>query len=392
MSARRLSILLAVFALSLSSAARAQHGDPSPAQMLFDLQNLQTSIAQGDKAAYAGQPSMLHDMGVAFSAASPDVWKNTDNIHAAIAFVLSGGPPRSIEPLMQSGGLPKEEDRLLRGALAYVVGREDEARSLLGGVDAKTLDLRLAGQVAFVQSMLLASKDKKKAVEMLDLARLLAPGGLVEEAALRREISLTAEMRDVDRFTALSRQYLNRFSKSIYAANFIATIAFTVARLGLAEDLVNFHKFDSLTAALPAAAQSGFYLAIARAALVDAKVEVADVAARIALLQAPEQSADETRGKFYGAAARMLTADYDQSVAELNAIDRKKLPKRDIALLAAARDVAKHLREPPQEIAAMQSVPPAADSHKDADGAMATIRLAEAAVARSDALVLERSR
>jgi chemotaxis protein MotC len=392
MTGLRLPILLAVFALSLSSAARAQHGDPSPAQMLFDLQNLQTSIAQGDMAAYAAQPSMLHDMGIAFAAASPDVWKNTDNIHAAIAYVLSGGPPRSIEPMIQSDGMPKDEDRLLRGALAYVVGREDEARSLLGGVDAKTLDLRLAGQVAFVQSMLLASKDKKKAVEMLDLARLLAPGGLVEEAALRREISLTAEMRDADRFTTLSRQYLNRFSKSIYAASFIATIASTVARLGLAEDLVHFHKFDSLIAALPAAAQSGFYLAIARAALVDGKVEVADVAARMALLQAPDQSADEMRAKFYGAAARVLTGDYDLSVGELNAIDGKKLPRRDLGLLAATRAVAKRLRDEPPEIVAARFVPPAADSHKDADGSMATIRLAEAAVARSDALALERPR
>jgi chemotaxis protein MotC len=363
-------------------------GDLTPAQMLFDLQNLQKSIAQGDKAAYAAQPVMLHDMGVAFSAASPDLWKKPENVHAVIAFLLSGGPPRSVAPLIESDGLPKEDGRLLRGALAYVVGRNDEAQTLLGDVDAKTLDLRLAGQVAFVQSMILTSKNKKKAIELLDLARLLAPGSLVEEAALRREISLTGEMHDVDRFTTLSRQYLSRFIKSVYAESFITSVGSIAARLGLAEDLINFHKFDGLVASLPAETRCGFYLAIARAALIDGKVEVVDVAARMALLQAPPNSAEDARGRFYGAAARMFTGDYDQSVAELNTIDPKRLPKGDVALLAATQDVGKRLRE----AAPRQSASPSAKSEKGDDGAMATIHLAEAAITRSDPLVSERSR
>jgi chemotaxis protein MotC len=376
-----------VLVVALSSAAPAWAGDPTPAELLFDLQNLQTSIAHGDKAAYSAQPIMLHDMGVAFSAASPDLWKNPENIHAAVAYLLSGGPPRALEPLVQIQDLPKDEDKLLHGALAYVVGREDEARNLLGGVDAKTLDLRLAGQVAFVQSMLVPAKDRKKAIELLDLARLLAPGGLVEEASLRREIGLAAEQRDVDRFTTLSHQYLSRFLKSIYAENFITSVGSMVARFGLAENVENFKKFDGLAASLPPQARLSFYLVIARGALVDGKVEAADVAAQMALLQTADQSVDQARARFYKAAARTLTGDYEASLADLNAIDTKKLPRRDVALLAATQEVAKRLHEPPNEDAVKQAALAAADTNKGEGGAMATIRLAEAALSHSDALL-----
>ncbi len=383
MTARRLLIALATLFISWAGARAG--GVSSPLAMLADLQNLQAKIAQGDKAAYAAQPAMLHDMAVAIANADPDLWKQPDNVHAAVAFVLSGGPPRAVAPLAESEGIDKEDRQLLRGALAYVLGREEEAQNLLGGVDARTLDLRLAGQVAFVQSLLVSSRDKKKSVELLDLARLLAPGGLVEEAALRREILVSGEMRDVDRFTLSACQYLNRFSKSIYAENLVRSIAQTVARLGLAENLVDFHKFDNLAASLPVDARRGFYLAISRAALVDGKVAVAEAAARLSLAQPYGDRIEDARGKFYGAAARVLGDGYEQSLAELNAIDAKQLPKPDVALLAAARDVASRLRSPPPPDESPAS-PAAGGTAKNDEGVMATIHLAETALARSDRL------
>jgi chemotaxis protein MotC len=386
MIGRPVIVLSVGFFLSFAGPAQAAGDAPSPLKMLTDLQNLQAKIAQGDKAAYAAQPAMLHDMGSAIAAADPEVWKQPDNIHAAVAFLLSGGPPRAIAPLTQIEGLPKEDEKLLRGALAYVVGRQEDARNLLGGFDAKTLDLRLAGQVAFVQSMLLSDENKKKAVELLDLARLLAPGGLVEEAALRREIWIAAEMHDVDRFTLVSCQYLNRFSKSVYAGNLIRGIAETVARLHLAEDPAELHKFDSLAASLPIDARRGFYLTISRGALVAGKVEVADAAARLSLAQPNGEPMGEARGEFYGAAARLYGDQYDKSIAELDAIDAKKLPKRDLALLAAVKDVALRLRAPPPPPAELPPVSPPADLAKGDATIMATIQMAEAALARSDAL------
>src|SRR5581483_11100164 len=147
-------LLIAMTALAISWAGARADSLSAPLRMLADLQNLQAKIAQGDKAAYAAQPAMLHDMAVAIAGADPEIWRQPDNVHAAVAFVLSGGPPRAVAPLLQIEGMDKQDGQLLRGALAYVLGREDEAQNLLGGVDARTLDLRLAGQVALAQSLL----------------------------------------------------------------------------------------------------------------------------------------------------------------------------------------------------------------------------------------------
>jgi len=378
-------------ALAISAFSACADEAPTPMQMVVDLQNLQVKIAQGDAAAYAAQPAMLRDIAIGFAAAKPEVWKSPENCRAAVAYLLSGGAPRAIAPALESNVAPKEEENLIRGALAYVVGREEEAQNLLGGLDVKALDLRLAAQIAFAQSVLVTAKDKKKALELLDLARLLAPGGLIEEAALRREVFLAGDIRDIDRFTLLSRQYISRFPHSVYADNFLRSFAAIVARLGLAEDLANFRKFDSLTAALSPDNRRALFLTIARGALINAKIEVADASSRMAMLQAAPGGQDEARGELYHAIARLVTDGYDEGFGALRTLDGKKLSKRDALLLAAARAVADRLRAPDQapdsQTAPQAPSPPAADAD-----AMATIQLAEAAVARSDSLVGEKKR
>jgi chemotaxis protein MotC len=384
MIARRLAIAFAFFGMLAAGAVKADEGDVSPLQLLTDLQNLQLRIAQGDAAAFAAQPAALHDMAGAFAAAKPEVWKDPANLHAAVAFVLSGGSPHVIAPLLDIEGLSKQDDALLRGALAYLVGRSEDAQRLLGGLDARSLDLRLAGQIAFIQSVLITAKDKKKATELLDQARLLAPGGLVEEAALRREIFLVGDLKDSDRFVRLSRQYIDRCPKSMYAEGFLKSLPPIIARYRLAEDLIDFQKFESLAESLSSTTRRGLFLAVARAALVDGKVQTADVAARLALLLVPPDSSDEARGKLYGAAARMFVGDYDRSLTELSQVNVKKLSPRDVALLGATREMAKRLRDVPDAAAAPPASANAASDKNNDDDAMATIRLAETTVAQSN--------
>ncbi|HYA74001.1 MAG TPA: hypothetical protein VEF36_12675, partial [Roseiarcus sp.] len=197
MKARRL--VEAFVALTLGIGACAPASAQSISALAADLQTLQVQIASGDKSAYAAQPERLKAIGAAIAAAKPEVWQSKSETDAAIIYLLSGGQPREIVQLLESGAVPKSEVSFMRGAVAYIAGNEAEAKKLLGDIDPRTLDLRLAGQVAFAQSVIETSRDEKKAMALLDLARLLAPGGLVEEAALRREISLAGNQRDIDR-------------------------------------------------------------------------------------------------------------------------------------------------------------------------------------------------
>ncbi len=372
-------------ALTLTVSASAEEAAITPVQLVNTLQNAQAQIAQGDSAAYAAQPKLLREISEAFSAVKPEVWQKSRNARAAVIYLLSGGQPRIVTRLLEGGNIPKDDENLVRGALAYELGHEVEARQLLGALDPKSLELTLGGQVAFVQSILLTTVDARKAVALLDLARLLSPGGLVEEAALRREAALVGDIApDADKFMALAGQYMNRFPKSPYADNFLKSFTAALLRLRLAEDVANFPKFELMMANLGRDDRRSLFLTIARTALVSGKIAMADVAASKALTLAAADSADAARGRLYQAAGRTLTDQYESGVAELQAIDPKKLSKPDAALLAAARSVALRVRET-TAAAAAAGAPTAAPDQQD-DLASATIHLAEAALLKAQSV------
>jgi chemotaxis protein MotC len=374
----------AIFAALVGVAAAS----PTISDLTMDLQNLQVRIAAGDKAAYASQAERIGAIGAAIVAAKPEVWQSKRETDAAVIYLFSGGQPRDIVRLAESGAVPASEIPLMRGAIAYVLGNEPEAEKRLSAIDARRLPLRLAGPMAFAQSVLETGRDKVRAIELLDLARLLAPGTLVEEAALRREIMLEADQRDVSRVALLARQYASRFGASVYAESFLQTLAGALAQSGAIDSSANFTKFQGFFAALPPDMRRGFLLGLARAATMMGRFDVAAAAAAAALEGVAPDSVEEARGKLYEATARILTPDYDGGVAELQSVAASKLDRHDQELLAAARGVAAFMREPPTASAA---APPTNDAAATAsagpnDAIAQTIAFAEAALGRTEPL------
>jgi len=383
-SGRSLVCMLAAAAIAASlggAAASAQ----TISDLTSDLQNLQARIAAGDKAAYASQAERISAVGAAIAAAKPEVWQSKRETDSAVIYLLCGGQPRDIVRLVESGAVPAVEIPLMRGVLAYVLGNEAEAEKRLAQIDARRLSLRLAGPMAFAQSVIETSHDSAKAIELLDLARLLAPGTLVEEAALRREIMLEADQHEVDHVARLARQYASRFRASVYAEAFLQTLAGALAQSGAIDSPDNFSKFRGFFVALAPEGRRGFLLGLARAAILNGRFEVASMAAAAALDGASPDTVDEARGKLYEAMARILTLDYDAGLAELQSVASARLDRHDQELLAAARGVAAFLHEPPVALAAPS---PAADATAMAsanpnDGIAQTIVLAEAALSRT---------
>ena len=121
--------------------------------------------------------------------------------------------------------------------------------------------------MAFAQSVLATSHDTAKAIALLDIARLLAPGTLVEEAALRREAILVADQHQVDRVALLARQYASRFGGSVYADAFLQSLAGALTQSGAIDSAENFAQFKGFFAALTPESRRGFLLGLARAAI-----------------------------------------------------------------------------------------------------------------------------
>ena len=202
-----------------------------PVELTRTLQLLQDRIARGSTQAHVAQRQLLGHIEQRLTALDPETWAEAENVRAAVTFALAGGGPAVLRALLTSGKATEAEQPLALGALAYLEGREREARAKLAGIDPRTMPAGLAGQLALTQSALMVREAPAKSLELLDLARLLAPGTLVEEGALRRQIFVVAQGGDARRFEALSIQYLRRFRHSVYAGNFRQRFAAALTRL-----------------------------------------------------------------------------------------------------------------------------------------------------------------
>jgi chemotaxis protein MotC len=379
---RRVALILA--ALLAAGLAEAETRSATISEMTDELQRIQTRIAHGDKAAYVAQIGQLNAIGAAVAAARPETWRDKREADSIVAYILSGGSLAEVAPLVRGDALIESERSLARGAVAYITSHEADALTLLRAIDPGGLDRRIAGQVAFARSVLETTRDPKAAVSLLDWARLLAPGGLVEEAALRREVVLLAEARDVSGAARLTHDYAVRFGASLYAPDFFRDLARRIGRGGFAKEPADYQLFSRAASALAAGERLDFQLTLARTAIVNGRFGVASAAATDALREAPANSPDEARARLYLNAARIFLDGSDSALANLNALP--KLDPSDAALLAAIRNAAAQFRLTPSPAAVEQQAASAGDEKAGAEAQ--TIRDAEAALKRTASLAV----
>ncbi len=312
----------------------------APYMAVRSLQVLQEMVAHGSTSAQGAQPKLLSHIADVFAAADPAVWKERRNAQAAVLYLFSSGKPAVVRALLARAVFAPESDRLLKGALAYAEGEDGVAKALLGKIEPKSLPQSVGGHLALVLATLFATDDAAKAGRMLDEARLLVPGTLVEEAALRRQIFLSADAATLDKFVSLSRQYIRRFHTSVYASNFKHRLTSFATAIAVSGDLTRLAKLDPVLAELPAAERRALYLELAQAALVQGKTMTGRYAADRAVLLAQDSSVDAARAKLYAAAASAPTDDAGAGRSILAQVDPSRLSARDAELREAAMAVA----------------------------------------------------
>ncbi|WP_370674100.1 chemotaxis protein [Pleomorphomonas sp. PLEO] len=386
---RRVLFLVSLLAAGPLAAADATADALQPFEMVRTLQMLQAQIAGGNAAAVAAQRELLVVMEGKFLAADPAIWQDGRNARAAVTYTLSGGSPRLMRGLLARTPPIAVETNLAAGALAYIENREDEARKDLLPLDARSLPMSLGGQVALVQAGLVAREDLGRAIHLLDDARLLMPGTLVEEAALRREVFLVAQKGDLDHFEFLSRQYLRRFGTSIYAEDFRQRFATAIARLGIADGDDRFPRLEAILKSSDPENQRALFLQLAQAAVVHGKLTTARSAAADAAKLSPLGGGDAMRAGLYDAAASIVAGNDIADVAKLlGNLNRRQLARRDADLLDAAVAVAGAVGEVPTVPTPLDPVPVvSADAKRGDTWVTDNMRTAEADLAAADALL-----
>ena len=317
-----------------------------PYAMLRTLQSLQERIAHGDIRAHEGQRALITRVAETFLRADPEAFSDPRNANAAVSFVLGGGPPIVLERMLALDPKPAVDSDLLAGALAYVHGREEDARERLAGFDPRALPGYLGAQIAIARAALIVREDPKEAVRLLSLARLLAPGTLAEEAALRREIFVEGQRGELERLEFLAVQYLRRYRHSVYAGNFRQRFITLLATLDFADSLDDFMRLENVLAQMDGEGKRDLYLFFARHALLSGRLDLARYASERAAGFSAGDSEEEERARFYFAAAQIVTPAYEPAVEILLALDPERLPEADIPVLEAAMVTAAAIGRP----------------------------------------------
>lgn len=384
----------AVEAVSADNAAPVVPLDPSgPVALARSVQALQDRVAMGDKDAHLAQRRVLAEVSAAMLQMDDAVWLQSKNLRAAVTVVLSGGDPRLLRKIIAHKEPQGIDGALVKGALAHVEGRRRDAVDALKDIDVRELDASIAGHIALTQSMLVEKDEIAKSLALLDLARLLSPGTLVEEAALRRGAVTASAAGKFDKFETLCSEYLRRFPRSVYAQSFRRQLAKALLNETYGNDPTRRKNIETVLAEMPREDSKEVYLAIAEEGISSGAVELTRFAVRSVTPGLAPDSPERERARLYDSAALVATEEMSQGVENLNSIDKQKLTDPEVELVDAALAVAEEVkREPPPFDD--EAEPPAlskAGLKRDRNGVAATQPSAERAqqlIDRVDQLLL----
>jgi chemotaxis protein MotC len=323
---------------------------PGPMQLVRTLHLMQDQIAIGSTEAHAGQRGLLSILDERFMSLEAETWQTSKNVRAAVSLVLSGGNPSILRKLLELGSsIISESDKpLIEGALAYVEGREEAAQTALASLDPHSLPPTLGAQLALVQSALNVRKNAAKSDELLDFVRLQAPGTLLEEAALRRQVFVASQTNNIEKFQSLATEYLRRYRHSIYAGNFRQRLASALTRIDFGQESSRFDGMVEMMTELEPEARRDLYLLAARSSIEQGFTTSARLMADKAQELARADKASATRAKLYRAAS-MITSPQaiNSAVEDLRGLDRSVLPDSDLSLLESALFMAGQIRKMP---------------------------------------------
>ncbi len=342
------SVAFAAAAL-VPSVSRAQDESAlAPYIMLRSLQFVQDTVVVGDHSAGEMQRFMLNKIDQRLRSAPSSTFDDPRNVDAALIYAMSGGNPATLEYLVDRDISGNFDTRVADALRKYLAGKGTLIAASLGQMATEYRDQRIGAYIALVSGNVTVPKDPVGALQFYDMARLAAPGTIVEEAALRRSVAIAVDADLVEKGLGYARKYARRFIHSPYAGQFadffVQLVVEHYPRVGEAD-------IDGTIAFMDAERRREVFLRIARSAAVQGKNELARLASsKAAGLSGLEPGTPETLAKLYGELANIPTPNVGEAVEGLAQISDEQLSPRDRALRQAAHFVAEEvLRQPVAE-------------------------------------------
>ncbi len=349
--------------LLVSSVAAEDAAAINPVEEIRTLSRIQNGLTNGQTSGLRVQHIVIRSIGHKFLSAPPEIWSERKNADAAIRFLLSGGDPSFARIGAVQDALPETHRRLFAAALAFAEGGRTKARRLLVGVNPRSLPPMIAAHIALVTGILLSRHKPELARKYLEDARLLGSGTLIEEAALRRQTSVSVAINKFDSFRGVADTYARHYRDSVYLGVFRERFAQNVltvldkgnkARIKWLIDHIKRYNKDE---------QVAYSTLIAREAVLRGRPEIVAALTELGLDGKPASADMAAQLALYKSATSIFGKDPDEGAELLSLVDVERLEKDDMAIYRAASHLLQQIREWPEPKAsgeASQGEPPKA--------------------------------
>jgi len=343
-------LLMGVSLLLAAGHAEAQ-SDLPPAKILRSLQFVQDSVVMGDHSARDMQKFLLSAFDTTLRTSDMSVFSDTKNADAALIYIMSGGNPATLNYLVAKDVQGYFDSRVVNVLQKYLSGRGGLVDKVVSDLIPEYRNNRLGPYLMLIAGNIAYTKDPAAALPFFDDARLSAPGTIIEEAALRRSIMATMQLKQPDKGRVYARKYAVRFLHSPYASQFADLfVSLAIDSFGP----VTTKDIGEIAELMDAERAQEIYLRIARQASLQGKMELAQFAAEKANGIA-EDTGDTTReplSKLYSGLSDISGQDVLAAQEKLASIPESELSPRDLALRNAAKTIAEQIMQPPSLAAA----------------------------------------
>jgi chemotaxis protein MotC len=341
---------------AMAPPAKSEEQSIEPRQLLASLQRVQDSIAAGDISALPAQRQLIAMLDESFAKQAEGGHAEPPDVTSILIFALSGGNKRAASTLISHIPEDSPKHALAVAVSAYVNGDAAAARTGFEPIDPLSLDARLAPFVALAKGTSSLGENDGVARRQFDIARLLSPGTLVEEVALRRLMALHVKAADAASFGTASRQYARRYIGSPYGRQFAEV--FVDGCIGL-----NLHLAAGGTPAIlegvPNDYRTSLYLRLARQAAIAGRFELSVSASNEVMKEKEFLKGGRLNAqvRLYAAIAALSTGSAEDARVRLEGINEGALPNEDAALLGTAKLLAEAILKPLDRMAAVRKQP-----------------------------------
>ena len=314
--------------------------------LLLSLLQVQDRIARGDAGALPLQKHLMKllDAGIAEAGSVSEM--SDGEFRALITFGIVGTGSSAVVEALREVEKPKKNRKLAQAVIDYRLRRRNQATKRFAEIRSTDLDARLIPFVAFAKGNLYSRKAPKQAIKQYDLVRLSAPGTLLEEASIRRLMSLHAAFGQGEPFARMAKQYARRFIHSPYRNQYLKMLrkgVFTMRRTISLEDV------GELGELMPPDFAVSFHMHLVRGALDTGHIKLAKYSIEKIERLASEHKAtpvNPVQLQLFQSLAEMTTQDPNVLLKELDALDEKRLAAADKRLLQKARGILGYIVAP----------------------------------------------